>query len=187
MDLAEGQTEQGRVYLVVAVERTSKVAFAEWHPRATRMLAAAFLRRVRQALPYTAHPVLPDKGVQFPWQAHQWFPGGHRFARVCREFGVEHRLPKPAHPWTNGQVEGRNRTLKEATVLRYHYQTTDTEQLKEHRQAFLLAYHHAKRLKTLRGLTPHEVVCAQHQKNPAIFTRDLTQLTLELYRCIVPG
>jgi hypothetical protein len=64
-------------------------------------------------------------------------------------------------------------------VLRYHYQTT--EQLNEHLQAFLLAYHHAKRLKTLRGLTPHEFVCAQHQKNPAIFTRDPTQLTLALY------
>jgi hypothetical protein len=40
---------------------------------------------------------------------------------------------------------------------------------------------HAKRLKTLRGLTPHEFVCAQWQKNPAIFTQDPTHLTLGLY------
>ena len=45
----------------------------------------------------------------------------------------------------------------------------------------LRAYHHAKRLRTLRGLTPHEFVCAQWQKNPTIFTRDPTQLTLGLY------
>jgi len=62
-----------------------------------------------------------------------------------------------------------NRTLREATVQRYHYQTT--AELNEHLQAFLLACNHAKRLKTLRGLTPHEFVCAQWQKGPVIFTR----------------
>ncbi len=31
-------------------------------------------------------------------------------------------------------------------------------------------------------LTPHEFVCAQWQNNPAIFTRDPTQLTLGLYK-----
>ena len=92
---------------------------------------------------------------------------------------MEHRLTKPAHPWPNGQVERLNLPLKEATVQRYHYQTTD--ELNEHLQAFLLAYKHAKRLKTRRGLTPHEFVCAQWQKNPAIFIRDPTYLTLGLY------
>jgi hypothetical protein len=58
--------------------------------------------------------------------------------------------------------------LKEAKVQRYHYQTTD--ELTEHPQAFLLAYNHAKPLNTLRGLTPHEFVCAQRQKNPTAFT-----------------
>lgn len=136
VDFAEVRTEQGKVYLFVAMDRTSKEAFAELHPCATRMLAAEFLRRVLQALPYKTHTVLtPGNGVQFTLQAHQWFPGGHSYDRVCREFGVEHRRTKPAHPWTNGQVERMNRTLKEATVLRYHYEIT--AQLKEHLQAFL--------------------------------------------------
>ncbi len=111
--------------------------------------------------------------------APQWFPGGYSFARICRAFGVEHRLTKPADPWTNGQVERMNRTIKDATVQRYHYQTT--AQLNEHLQALLLAYNHAKRLKRLRGLTPHEFVCAQWQMNPTIFTRDPIHLTLGLY------
>ena len=29
---------------------------------------------------------------------------------------IEHRLTKPRCPWTNGQVERMNRTLKDATV-----------------------------------------------------------------------
>ena len=37
---------------------------------------------------------------------------------------MEHRLTKPAHPWTNGHGERMNRILKEATAQRYHYQTT---------------------------------------------------------------
>ena len=36
--------------------------------------------------------------------------------RVCQEHGIDHRLTKTNHPWTNGQVERMNRTLKEATV-----------------------------------------------------------------------
>ncbi len=123
VDFAEVHTEEGKRYLFVAVDRTSKVAFAERHPRATRMVAAGFLRRVLEKLPYKAHIVLTDNGVQFTAQAHQLLPGGHSFDRVCREYGVEHRLTKPAHPWTNGQGERMNRTIKEATVQRYHYQT----------------------------------------------------------------
>ena len=50
-----------------------------------------------------------------------------------------------------------NRTLKEATVKKYHYQTH--QHLKEHLHAFLMAYNFAKRLKTLKGLTPYEYIC----------------------------
>jgi hypothetical protein len=52
----------------------------------------------------------------------------------------------------NGQVERMNRTLKDATVRRYYYDTHD--QLRGHLGDFLAAYNFARRLKTLRGLTP---------------------------------
>jgi transposase InsO family protein len=45
----------------------------------------------------------------------------HMFDMRCRKNGIEHRLTKIKHPWTNGQVERMNRTIKEATVKRYHY------------------------------------------------------------------
>lgn len=165
--------------MFVAIDRTRKVAFAELPPRATRLLAADCVRRVLAKLPYKVHQVVPDNGGQFTAQPHQFLPGGHRFDRVCAEHGVAHRRTKPAHPWTNGQVERMNRTLKEATVQRFHDQTTD--ELNEHLQTFLLAYNHAKRLQTLPGLTPHEFGCAQWPKNPVNFTQDPTHLTLGLY------
>ena len=56
-----------------------------------------------------------------------------------------------------------NCTIKKATVQRFHYQTID--EFNEHLQAFLLAYNHAKRLKTMRGLTPHKFVCAHGKRS----------------------
>ena len=55
----------------MAIDRTSKVAFAELPPRATRMVAADFLRRVLEKLPYKVHTVLTDNGVPFTLQPHQ--------------------------------------------------------------------------------------------------------------------
>lgn len=71
------------------------------------------------------------------------------------------------HPWTNGQVERMNRTLKEATVKRYHYDSHD--ELKGHLQAFLMAYNFDKRLKTLRGFTPYEYICKIWSEDPDKF------------------
>ena len=46
----------------MAIDRTSKVAFAELHPRAKRVVAAEFLRRMLDKLPYKVHTVLTDNG-----------------------------------------------------------------------------------------------------------------------------
>jgi transposase InsO family protein len=179
VDFAEVHPEEGRVYLFVAIDRTRKLAFAELQPRAPKMLAADFLRRVLTAIPYKVHKVLTDNGTQFGNRPHHVYAWRHIFDRVCAEHGLGHRFTKPAHPWTNGQVGRFNRTLKEATVQRYHYQTT--AQLNDHLQAFLRAHNHGKRRKRVRGKTPHEFICQQWLLHPTIFTRDPTQCTLGLY------
>jgi transposase InsO family protein len=38
------------------------------------------------------------------------------FDRLCDALGIGHRLTKSNHPWTNGQVERMNLTIKDATV-----------------------------------------------------------------------
>ena len=50
----------------------------------------------------------------------------HPFDRVYDEHGIEHRLTKPYHLWTNGQAERMNRTVKDATTKAFHYATADT-------------------------------------------------------------
>ena len=66
-----------------------------------------------------------------------------------------------------GQVERMNRTIKEATVKRYYYETH--QQLKEHLKLFLAAYNVAKRLKTLNGLTAYEYIVKCRQNDKARF------------------
>ena len=102
-------------------DRTSKFAFTELHTKAGKMAAAEFLRNLVKAVPYRIHTMLTDNGIQFMNCTCDRYASEHIFDRVCTECGIEHRLTKVKHPWTNGQVERMNRTIKEATVKRFHY------------------------------------------------------------------
>lgn len=143
--------------MFVAIDRTSKFIDAELRPRATRMIARDFLAHLSMVVPYKIHTILTDNGIQFAARAGTEGYGLIPFDRLCEALDIEHRLTKINHPWTNGQVERMNRMIKEATVKRYHDGSHD--ELKQHLQAFLMAYNFAKRLKTLKGLTPYEYIC----------------------------
>src|ERR671912_1740522 len=65
IDIAEVHTEEGRLYLFVAIDRTSKFAFAQLHEKATRRVAGDFLRALITAVPYKVHTVLTDNGTHF--------------------------------------------------------------------------------------------------------------------------
>lgn len=184
IDIAEVRTAEGKLYLFIAIDRTSKVAFARLVEKANTVTAITFLDELVAAIPYRIAVVLTDNGIQFAdLPKNRTGPTamlrGHPFHRACRRHGIEHRLTKPNHPWTNGQVERMNRTLKEATVQRYHYESHD--QLRRHLADFLAAYNFAKRLKTLSGLTPHEYICKTWLEDPSRFRADPIHHTPGLY------
>lgn len=153
------------------------------HAKAKRMIATAFLKALIHAVPYAIHTVLTDNGIQFfDLPRHRSGPPAqwrtHAFDLLCQAHGIERRLTKLNHPWTNGQVERMNRTLREATVSRYHYETHD--QLKRHLADFFLARNFVKRLKTLHGLTPFEYVYKIWTHSPERFRLDPTHHTPRL-------
>ncbi len=173
IDIAEVRTQEGKLYLYVAIDRTSKFAFVQLVEKADTVTSRAFLEALVAAVPYKIEIVLTDNGIQFAdlpknrsGPTARW--RGHPFGRACQHHGIEHRLTKPNHPWTNGQVERMNRTIKDATVRRYHYESHD--QLRRHLDAFVQAYNFARRLKTLRGLTPYEFICKAWTQEPERFT-----------------
>ncbi len=158
--------------------------------QARRLPAAAFLRNLIAAVTYRIHIVLTDRaietplvretmarGIQFTNHDRHIYAFEHIFHRVCREHQIDHRLTKIRHPWTNGQLERiprtvcrqtaagqRNRTIKEATVKRFHYDSHD--QQRNHMANFISAYNFGQRLKTLKGLKPYEVICKQWTIEP---------------------
>jgi transposase InsO family protein len=172
IDIAEVQTAEGKLYLFVAIDRTSKFAFVQLVDKANRVTASAFLTALVKAVPYKIHTVLTDNGIQFRLPPR--YADGptarfvtHMFEMRCRENGIEHRFTRINHPWTNGQVERMNRTIKEATVQRYHYDSH--AQLERHLNDFVDAYNFGRRLKTLKGLTPYEFICKAWTAQPERF------------------
>ncbi len=157
IDIAKLRTAEGKPYIFVAIDRTSKFGFVRLEKKVGKMAAAQILRDLIAALRYRTHTNLTDNGIQFTNRKHDRHAMEHIFDRVCSEQGIEQRLTKVNHPWTNGQVERMNRTIKDATVKRYHYAALTP--LETDLGDFFAAYNHARRLTSLRGLTPCEFIC----------------------------
>jgi transposase InsO family protein len=178
VDVCELRLAQGKLFLFLAIDRVSKFVHVAFFDANTKLNGAAFLRQVVAAFPYRLHTVLTDNGMAFAdlpknrgrYPEMEAIFGGHIFDRVCEEHGITHKLTKPYHPWTNGQAERMNRTVKEATIKVFHY--PDLEALKAHVLAFVAAYNFAKHLKRLRWRTPFQAVCDAWTRDPAPFRID---------------
>jgi hypothetical protein len=59
------RTAEGKLYLFVAIDRTSKFAFVQLVERADMQAASSFLEALLEAVPYRIHTVLTDNGIQF--------------------------------------------------------------------------------------------------------------------------
>lgn len=166
IDIAEVQTTEGKLYLFVGIDRTSKFAATQFVDKADRKTAWEFLQHMLEAVPYQVHTILTDRaigtplvrvtmarGIQFaeqPRNRNTVYSRPMHFDMICEANGIEHRLTKPNHPWTNGQVERMNRTIKEGeadqktirgivfplNVKRFHYETHD--RLRTHLADFIL-------------------------------------------------
>ena len=187
IDISELRLAQGKLNMFLAIDWVSKFTYVEFRDDAGKMNGADFLRGVVAAFPYAIHTVLTDNREAIPRRdvseadrgmafadlpknrngPSRRYLGAHIFDRVCDENSIEHKLTKPYHPWTNGQAERMNRTVKEATIKAFHY--PDLDSLKAHVLAFVSAYNFAKHLKAIRWRTPFEAVCHAWTTTPDIF------------------
>jgi transposase len=119
IDIAEVQTAEGKLYLFVAIDRTSKFAFVQLVEKADRITASAFLGALVEAVPYKIHTVLADNCMHFTTPGNVasaaslikegielveplWGPA---YEIACARLDTDHRLTKPRLQRTNSQVE----------------------------------------------------------------------------------
>ena len=107
--------------MYVGIDRTSKLAFEKLVDKANTVTARDLLDALVEAVPYKIEIVLTDNGIQFAdiiknrsGPTEMW--RGYPFDRACQNHGIKHRMTKPKHPWTNGQVERMNRTKTHTTI-----------------------------------------------------------------------
>ncbi len=172
IDITEVRLES-KYYIFVAIDRISKFAVVKIFKNQTIENSVIFLQEVIDSFPYKIHRILTDNGAQFTYQLlskHLRPKSFHPFDLLCRKHFIKHKLTKFRHPWTNGQVERFNRTLKDGTIKKYHYNSV--EQLEKHLQEFVIAYNFAKRLKSLRFKNPFEFIIEKFKEKPKLFYKN---------------
>ena len=91
-----------------------------------------------------------------------------RFELISEANGIAHRLKKPNHVRTYGQVERvkrMNRTINDATAKQYH--TASRVRPRSHLHDSQDAHNYVRCLKTISCLTAYENICRTRTSNPA--------------------
>jgi hypothetical protein len=99
IDIAEVQTVEGKLWLFVGIDRTSKLTVTQLVNKVDRRTAWKFLEHLRKAVPYRIHTFLTDS-IQFAKQPRNGNPPYSRqmqFDMICQANEIEHRLTKPNH------------------------------------------------------------------------------------------
>ncbi len=174
VDISEIRIDGGKkLYLFVGIDRCSKYVYVELYDRMTTENACKFMKNMINDFPFKITKLLTDNGAQFTYMLlaeHLRPKKTHPFDEICIENGIEHRLTKFRHPWTNGQVEVTNRIIKHYTTKTYHYEAAD--ELKKHLMAFLLFYNFKRPLKALNFKTPFDRIIQFFETNPQDFNKN---------------
>ena len=80
IDIAKAQTAEGKLFLFVGIDRTSKFAVTQLVGKADRKTAWEFLQHMLEAVPYQVHTVLTDNVLCWEDLA----------AQVSRSWGVRY-------------------------------------------------------------------------------------------------
>jgi len=171
IDITEIRLDKQKHYLFVGIDRVCKYAYVELHTSMTQKIAKDFLENFIKDCPFKIHTILTDNGAQFTYAllAKHLQPKNkvHMFDETCAKNGIEHRLTKFRHPWTNGQVEIMNKKIKAHTTKKYHYDTP--ESLKKHLMAYMLAYNFQRPLKALKFKTPYDKIIEIYEQKAELF------------------
>lgn len=170
-------------YLLVAIDRASRMVCLGIYPDKSADSAADFLRQVEQRFPIILQYVLTDNGKEFTDRftvSGQREPTGeHKFDKVCTEIGVQHRLTKPRTPQTNGMVERFNGRISELlSTTRFASASELAEAIKHYEKL----YNYCIPQKALGYKTPIQALKEWQDKNQLLFKKKVYDLSeLDMY------
>lgn len=161
IDGSQVRSGDGRHYLFNAIEQSSKFVFMWMGTQGEAVDAATFLAMLAERTPFRI-------GRVFTLDTEPFVVSGTEteFARVCQEYGIEHRLTSGPDPWT------RARGARMGCILQDNVTFASEAYLARLLRDFVHAYNFRRRLKTLRGKTPYEFLCQTWHEKPERFLRD---------------
>ena len=172
IDIAEVQTAEGKLFLFVGIDRTSKFAVTQLVDKADRKTAWEFLQHMLEAVPYQVHTILTDNGKEFTDRLfglrRRGRTGNHDFDRLCADLGIEHRLAPPMHPQTNGMVERFNGRIED--VLQSH-RFRSGEDLEQTILRYVRLYNGQLPQSVLKGRTPIDALKDWQKQRPDLFRK----------------
>lgn len=158
---SEVRSIDGSHYLFNAMDQASKFVFVQMGTRGGPAAAAAFLAALTANLPFRIDRVLTLNAEPFVAGSHDT-----EFTRACSELEIKHELTGSSNPGARGRVTRMERTIRESITFASEAHLTNLL------HDFVQAYNFRRRLKTLRGLTPHDFLCAVWRQEPHRFLRD---------------
>lgn len=141
-----------RRYLLVAIDRVTKLVFIMMVKGKTQINSILFLKILTKFYPYRIHRILTDNGKEF----------GKQFTLICQTLGIKHKKTKVKHPWTNGQVETTIKQIKQQTIGKIYY--PDYQALAESLRIWTNDYNLTTKLRSIGNLTPKEKVVQYYQE-----------------------
>ena len=151
-----------RKYVYTAIDRVSKVAYAQFSSKKTKESGASFLNKVLKFYPYKINYILTDNGAEFCYRAlpkHTRTKKVHPFDQICLENKINHRTTKFNHPWTNGMVERFNRKVKDNVLNKFLF--ASIFEMEQKTLEYIDRYNHQIRLKGLDYKTPSDFMKAE--------------------------
>jgi transposase InsO family protein len=142
-------------YILTAIDRHTKVAFARMYTTHTSSSARDFLRRLHFLLDGKIENVQTDNGTEF----HQHFDA------ACDALGLEHYWSRVKTPKDNAVSERFNRTLQDE-FLSFGNMTPDAVEFNRRLTEWLVEYNFRRPHQSLRYLAPINFTFKYHRVLP---------------------
>lgn len=180
--------ETSRRYLFVAIDRATRWVYIDLYADQTDSSSVDFLAKVQQSCPVKIIKLLTDNGSQFTDRftagSKKKEPSGtHVFDRLCKQFGIEHRLIPPRHPQTNGMVERFNGRISDIVNQTRFGSAAELESTLRN---YVKIYNHSIPQRALKHKTPVQALKDWREKRPELFRKRVyNQPGLDIYSTVL--